>query len=190
MHRGRPRSGRFRGLPPQADFGGGDPLLRIPALPTGGERVSVVALRGEEREVALAEVQAVLAAVPASEYRDRLDTIQAALEVGEELGDDDTGELERLITIALQSGRVRALYGPGGEQALLRVFRRLPGGVELSQSATAVTDALAELHGKPLEQVAITAVGPGAFTLALAAGGLKLTIRLDRHGARLASVEA
>ena len=35
-------------------------------------------------------------------------------------------ELDRLLTLALQSGRVRALYGPGGEQAALRAFRKLP----------------------------------------------------------------
>jgi hypothetical protein len=36
----------------------------------------------------------------------------------------------------------------------------------------------------------LTAVGPGAFTLAVATDGPKLTIRLDRQGARVTSVEA
>ena len=100
-------------------------------------------------------------------------------------------ELERLITIALQSGRVRALYGPGGEQALLRLYRRLPAGIELAQSAAGgQRGARPALQGKALEQRALAAVGPGAFTLTLAAGGLSSNIRLDRQGARLASVEA
>ena len=152
--------------------------------------MSAIALEGEEREVALAEVQAVRAAVPDGGYRDQLDGIHASLEGTGILDPDDTGELERLITIALQSGRVRALYGPGGEQALLRLYRRLPGGVELTESAAAVTDALAELAGQALERVTISAVGPGAFTIVVAAGGINLTVRLDRQGARLASVEA
>jgi hypothetical protein len=151
--------------------------------------MSVVALKGEEREVALAEVEAVRAAVPAGTYREQLDALHAALDDGA-VQPEDTVELERLVTIALQSGRVRALYGPGGEQALLRLYRKLPGGVELTQSAAEVSEALGGLQGKPLDQASITAVGPGSFTVTLGAGGLTLNIRLDRQGARLASVEA
>jgi hypothetical protein len=152
--------------------------------------MSALALKGEEREVALAEVDAVRAVVHDGEYRERLDTIREALEDAGPLGEDETTELERLVTIALQSGRVRALYGPGGEQALLRLYRRLPGGVELSESATAVTEALSGLEGRPLESVSVSAVGPGVFSLALTAGGVQLKVHLDRQGARLASVEA
>ena len=152
--------------------------------------MTTVALKGEEREVALAEVRAVLAAVPEGGYRDQLGEIHATLEEDGTLDPGDASELERLVTIALQSGRVRALYGPGGEQALLRLYRRLPGGVELAESARAVTEALSELPGRPLDQVAVTAVGPGTFKLTLAAGGLAFTVHLDRQGARLASVEA
>jgi hypothetical protein len=148
-----------------------------------------LAVRGEERELALSEVEAVLAAVPAGDYRTRLGAIHAALEDGEAVGADDTAELERLVTIALQSGRARALYGPGGEQALLRLYRRLPGGIEARESATAVTEALAQVNGKPLERISLTAVGPGSHSLALEAGGLRLLVHLDRNGARLASVE-
>ena len=152
--------------------------------------MTVVALKGEEREVALAEVRAVLAAAPSGGYREQLSDIHDTLEEDGSLDADETGELERLITIALQSGRVRALYGPGGEQALLRLYRKLPAGVELAESATAVTEALSGLAGRTLEQVSVTAVGPGAFRLTLAAGSLTLTVHLDRQGARLASVEA
>ncbi len=55
-------------------------------------------------------------------------------------------------------------------------------------SAQDVTAALAALEGKELEAVALHAVGPGSFTLTLTAGGLELSVRLDRQGARLASV--
>jgi hypothetical protein len=151
--------------------------------------VSAVAVRGEERELALSEVEAVLSAVPEGDYRERLDAIHAALEGGGSIDAEDAAELERLVTIALQSGRARALYGPGGEQALLRLYRRLPGGIEARESATAVSGALGQLTGKPLERVRLTAVGPGSHTLALEAGGLRLLVHLDRNGARLASIE-
>jgi hypothetical protein len=51
-----------------------------------------------------------------------------------------------------------------------------------------VTDALAALIGKPLEGVKLQATGPAAFLLTVAVDGLELSVRLDRQGARLASV--
>ena len=76
-------------------------------------RVTALAVRGEERELALSEVQAVLAAVPAGDTRARLDAINAALEDGEPVDAENAGELERLVTLALQSGRARALIIQG-----------------------------------------------------------------------------
>ena len=152
--------------------------------------MTAVALRGEEREVALAEVDAVRAAAGDDGYRQRLDALREAIEDEGTVGTEDAVELERLVTIALLSGRIRAVYGPGGEQALLRLYRKLPGGVELAQSAAAVGEALSGLQGRPLEGVSLSAVGPGAFSLTVTAGGVQLKVHLDRQGARLASVEA
>jgi hypothetical protein len=147
-------------------------------------------LRGEELEVARAEVEAVRAAVGEKDYADLLGELLDALANGSELEGSHADELDRLLTLALQSGRVRALYGPGGEQAALRAFRKLPSGTELAQGAAAVNDALAALAGRTIERLSVTAVGPGAFTLAVATDGPQLSIRLDRQGVRVTSVEA
>ncbi len=152
--------------------------------------MTAVLLKGEELEVARAEVEAVRAAVGEGEYAELLDDLHGALASGTELDARHADELDRLLTLALQSGRVRALYGPGGEQAALRAFRKLPSGAELAQSAAAVNDALASLEGRAIERLSLTPVGPGAFTLAVATDGPQLSIRLDRQGARVASVEA
>jgi hypothetical protein len=149
--------------------------------------VNAVRLRGEEREVALAEAQAVLAMARDDDYRDRLASLVAAADGGEVAG-EDAGSLEQLLELGLQSGRLRALYGPGGEQAALSVYRRLPRGAALATGAGQVTEALDALRGKPLESISVRAVGPGAFALALAAGGVEVALRLDRQGARIASV--
>jgi hypothetical protein len=149
-----------------------------------------VLLRGEELEVARAEVEAVRAAVGEKDYADLLGELLDALANGSELEGSHADELDRLLTLALQSGRVRALYGPGGEQAALRAFRKLPSGTELAQGAAAVNDALAALAGRTIERLSVTAVGPGAFTLAVATDGPQLSIRLDRQGVRVTSVEA
>lgn len=146
-----------------------------------------VVVKAEEREVALGELQAVLAAARDDDYRARLAAVATSVESGE-LESDDAAELERVLELGLQAGRIRAVYGPGGEQAALRLFRRLPAGAELAETARSVTDALATLNGRQLESLRIEVVGPGMYRLALVAGGAEVAVRLDRSGVQLASI--
>jgi hypothetical protein len=147
----------------------------------------MIALRGEAAEVALGEAQAVLALVQDEERRGRLADLVAAVQDGE-LGEDEAQALEELIELGLTTGRIRGVYGPEGEQAALKTYRRLPRGRELSESAREVTEALEALEGKVLEQVSVQAAGPGAFVVSLGVEGLELSVRLDRSGARIHSV--
>jgi hypothetical protein len=144
-------------------------------------------LRDEEREVVLAEVQAVYALAGDPDYRDELAGLLASVEEGE-LGPGEAASLERVVELALQTGRIRALYGPGGEQAALRLYRRLPRGSEAGASARAVSEALDALSGRRLDGVRLEATGPGSFALTLAVDGADVAVRLDRQGARLTSV--
>ena len=144
-------------------------------------------LHGEAQEVALAETRAVLSRAGAGEYRDRLASLQAAASEGE-VAAEDAETLQELLEVGLQSGRLRALYGPGGEKAALSTYRRLPNGAAVAESAREVSEALRSLAGHELRSVSLEANGPGSFTLSLAAGSAELTVRLDRQGARLHSV--
>jgi hypothetical protein len=144
-------------------------------------------LREPEQEVVLAEAQSVFSMVEDGAFRGDLAALIAAVQDGE-LGPDEQETLEQLLELGLQAGRIRAVYGPGGEQAALGLYRRLPRGSELAGSARSVTEALGALRGLPLDSVAIQAVGPGAFSLSLSAGGSELSVRLDRQGVRLTSV--
>jgi hypothetical protein len=146
-----------------------------------------VMLRGDAAEVALGEAQAVLAYVHDGERRGRLADLVAAVQDGE-LDDDEAQALEELLELGLASGRIRGVYGPEGEQAALKTFRRLPAGRALAESADEVTAALAALEGKVLEQVKVQSTGPGAYLVTLAVDGLELSVRLDRAGARVHSV--
>jgi len=146
-----------------------------------------VALSGEAQEVALAETQAVLAMARDEEYRARLAGVIASIGEGDVEG-EDAETLSELLELGLQSGRIRALYGPAGEQAALKTYRRLPRGAELVESAREVSEALAGLEGKTIESIGLQAVGPGSFAVSVAADGVELSLRLDRQGARLASV--
>src|SRR6478735_8202720 len=139
---------------------------------------SAVALRGEAQEVALAETQAVLAMARDGDYRGRLASLQAAATEGEVAG-DDAETLQELLEVGLQSGRLRALYGPGGERAALATYRRLPSGAAVAESAREVSEALGALAGQELRSISLEATGPGSFTLSLAAGSAEISVRLE-----------
>ncbi len=144
-------------------------------------------LKGEAREVALAEVQAVLALAQDEDRRALLADLIAAIDAGEVDGEPEE-LLESVLELALQTGRIRAYYGPGGEQATLATLRRLPRGRVRSDSARDVSKALQALAGKQLAGVKIAAVSPGAFTLSIEADGFEASVRLDQSGARIQSV--
>jgi hypothetical protein len=144
-------------------------------------------LRGEAAEVALGEAQAVLALVHDQERRGRLADLVAAVQDGE-LADDDAQALEELLELGLASGRIRGRYGPEGEQAALKTYRRLPGGRALADGAAEVSEALAALEGKTLDSVRVHATGPGSYLVTLGVDGLELSVRFDRTGARVHSV--
>ncbi len=148
---------------------------------------SAVRLAGEAQEVVLAEAQAVYAMASDAGYRGRLSDLVGAATEGE-VGEEDAATLEELLELGLQSGRIRALYGPGGETAALALYRRLPRGAALAESAGEVNDALRALEGRELGSIELRAVGPGAFTLSLSTGEMDLSLRLDRQGARVTSV--
>jgi hypothetical protein len=149
--------------------------------------VTELALKGEAREVVLAEVQAVRAHASDDGMRGRLAELLSAVDDG--TVSEETAELlESVLELGLQTGRIRAYYGPGGEQAALQTLRRLPRGRLRGESASEVSDALQTLAGAPLDAVRIAAVAPGAFTLTIQVGGVEANVRLDATGVRLTSL--
>ena len=148
---------------------------------------SAVALKGEAREVALAEAQTVLSLARDETIRARLAELVAAVDEGG-VDDDAADLLENVLELGLQTGRIRAYYGPGGEQAAVATLRKLPRGRLRTDSTRDVSEALKSLAGKRLDAVKIAAVAPGAFTLSFQADGFDLSVRLDAHGARVTSV--
>src|SRR5438067_1822170 len=146
-----------------------------------------VALKGEAREVALAEAQTVQSLARDETMRSRLAELVSAVDGGGVEG-AAAELLESVLELGLQTGRIRAYYGPGGEQAALSTLRKLPRGRVRSQSAVEVTSALQALAGARIDGVKIQAVAPGAFTLSIEADGLEATVRLDGSGARVTSV--
>ena len=148
-----------------------------------------VRVSGEAAEVARAEAQAVLAMVQDESRRARLADVVAAVDDGEVDG-DDADALAELLDLGLSTGRVRALYGPDGEQAAVALFRRLPLGKELTDSARELTEALGALEGRRIERVTVNAVGPGEYGVTISTEDFEVVLRLGRAGARLATIGA
>src|SRR5256885_14764347 len=141
----------------------------------------LVALKGEAREVALAEAQTVQSLARDDSMRSKLAELVSAVDDGGV--DGDSAELlESVLELGLQTGRIRAYYGPGGEQAALSTLRKLPRGRVRSESAREVSAALRALNGAQIDSVKIAAVAPGAFTVSIEAGGADASLRL--HGTR------
>jgi hypothetical protein len=148
-----------------------------------------VRVRGEAAEVSRAEAQAVMAMLDDEHRRARLADVVAAVEDGQVEG-DDAAALGELLELGLQTGRLRSVYGPEGEQAALGLFRRLPQGKEISQSTSELNEALEALSGRALEKLSVHAVGPGEYGVSISAEGFELVIRLGRSGARISTVGA
>ena len=146
-------------------------------------------MSGEAAEVARAEAQAVLAIVQDETRRSRLADVVAAVDDGEVDG-PDADALAELLDLGLSTGRVRALYGPDGEQATLALFRRLPLGKELGDSARELTQALGALEGRTIDRVSVNAVGPGEYGVTISTEDYEVVLRLGRAGARLATIGA
>jgi hypothetical protein len=150
---------------------------------------TAVRISGEAAEVARAEAQAVLAMVQDERRRLRLADLVAAVDEGAVAG-KDADALAELLELGLSTGRVRAVYGPEGEQAALALFRRLPLGKELTQTTRDLNEALAALQGKRVEKVSVNAVGPGEYGVTISTEDYEVVLRLGRAGARLAAIGA
>jgi len=150
---------------------------------------TAVRVGGEAAEVARAETQAVLALVHDDNRRARLADLVAALDEGE-LDEAEADALAELLELGLQAGRIRSLYGPEGEQAVLALYRRLPAGRELSRATSDRNAALEWLGGLVLERLTVNAVGPGEYGVTISAGDYELVVRHGKSGARLATIGA
>src|SRR5262249_56172000 len=121
------------------------------------------------------EAQAVMAMLNDGQRRSRLADVVAAVDEGRVEG-DDAAALGELLELGLQTGRLRSIYGPEGEQAALALFRRLPQGRALSQSTSEVNTALESLAGRTLDRISVPAVGPGERRRSIPADGLAPTL--------------
>ena len=147
----------------------------------------MIKIVGEAAEVARAEAQAVLSMVQDENRRLKLADVVAAIDDGEVDG-QDADALAELLELGLSTGRVRQVYGPEGEQAALKLYRRLPLGKEISETTRELNEALSALEGRVLEKISVSAVSPGEYGVTISTEEFEISLRLGKAGARVASV--
>lgn len=144
-------------------------------------------IQATEQELLLPEILIFAQAAQDPTAQARYRELQAAVREGE-VGDDLVGHLSNVLEIGLQSGRLRRMYGADGEQALVKLFHRTPAGAALSEEARAVTGALAALQGQRVEDIRISALGPGSYGLMIDTDRCQINVRLSRAGVSVENV--
>jgi hypothetical protein len=97
--------------------------------------------------------------------------------------DDLVQALETMLELLFDKGR------PSNPAVLQAVFGKTPRGRRQSSAAREVNQALRTLRGHVLQEVRLSA-GPSRHTLLVETDRCRLTLELDRDGARVASLEA
>jgi hypothetical protein len=153
--------------------------------PQPGESITLDTL---QRDILIPQIQAFLEATndpQAQEVYLTLKTAIDSLEVPAEL----QPRLGAIVEVALTSGRVRRLFGPGAELSLNALFQKTPRGREVSQSLAELNKALATLKGQTVEQITSIQRSPGAYALTLKTNHCQIVIRFEQSGVRVESLE-
>ncbi|MHB8380730.1 MAG: hypothetical protein ACYDC3_00110 [Candidatus Binataceae bacterium] len=152
----------------------------------GGEPLALDTL---QRDVLLPQIQAFIDATADPAAREVYLTLKAAVEAGEIAPVELQARLGAIVEVALQSGRIRRLFGPGAELSLNALFQKTPRGREIATSLRELNRALAKLKGDAVEELTAALRAPGAYALTLKTSGCQLTIRFEPSGVRLESAE-
>ncbi|HEU4753113.1 MAG TPA: hypothetical protein VFU47_08390 [Armatimonadota bacterium] len=145
-------------------------------------------LSEDERELLTAELAQALEQVRSPELKSAYTALLAAADEGE-VPDDLLEPLQSLLEVGLESGRIRRVHTAHGEMAANRLYARTPRGQAARSAAEQVNLALRALAGQTLEDVTVTAAGPGSYSLSLTTDQGRLLLRFSRHGVSLQSVE-
>ena len=140
-----------------------------------------------EREYVVAEALALAELVPEGDSRLEFQEIAWAADQGE-VPDDLTGRVGELVALALETGRARSVHGPAGVRALVSVWKDTPQGRTAQGKIEDLNEALAALRGRTVDALRVAPLGPGAYSLSIAAGDVEVRLTFDRTEATLRSI--
>jgi hypothetical protein len=141
-----------------------------------------VKLDSAEAEVLAADAAAFARALSDPAAQARYERLAAAAASGA-VPDDLVPALETMLELLFEKGR------PSNRAVLQALFARTPLGRQQSAAAREVNQALRTLRGQTLQEVRLSA-GPSRHTLVVETDRCRLTLELDKAGARVASLEA
>ena len=141
-----------------------------------------------QRDLLIPQIQAFLDATSDAAARESYAALKAAVE-SMAVSSEHQARLGTIVEVALQSGRIRRLFGPGAELSLNALFQKTPRGREIARSLQELNTALANLKGDTVEEVSAAARGPGSWALTVKTSGCQLVIRFEREGVRVESLE-
>ncbi|MGD0119302.1 MAG: hypothetical protein ABSD30_14640 [Candidatus Binatus sp.] len=153
--------------------------------PKPGESITLDSL---QHDILIPQIQAFLDATNDPQAREVYQALKAAIE-SLEVQPDLQLRLGAIVEVALTSGRVRRLFGPGAELSLNALFLKTPRGREVAKSLAELNKALATLKGQTIEQITSTQRSPGAYALTIKTDNCQIVIRFEQSGVRVESLE-
>ena len=160
-----------------------------PEAPRAGDAADAgLELEPLQRELLVEEAAGLRDGLRDSLARERYEALAAAAGEGAVPG-HLVGALEDLLELGLETGRLRRRYTAEGEQALLRLYQRTSRGAAIQRATAEANAALEPLRGQELEAISFSARAPGSFGLTLQAARCRITLRIQRHGVWVESVE-
>jgi hypothetical protein len=140
-------------------------------------------LEPAEAECLNLEASAFARALPDASARSRYEQLASAAAAGV-IGDELIGPLQTMLELVFDTGR------PSNRAVLQAIFNRTPRGRELTRAAHEVNRALETLQGQTIAELRLAPAGPAAHTLIVETDRCRLSLEVDRHGARVLSLEA
>jgi hypothetical protein len=98
--------------------------------------------------------------------------------------------LERVCTLALETGKARQLGRAEAERLLTAVLRRTARGRAMAEEVADVNRALGQLAGRQLESARLSWRMPGHYDLSLSVSGFALTMAIGPDGIRVRTLNA
>ena len=152
------------------------------------EPPEILTLDPLQRDLLIPQIQAFLDATSDAAARESYAALKAAVE-SMAVSSEHQARLGTIVEVALQSGRIRRLFGPGAELSLNALFQKTPRGREIARSLQELNTALSNLKGDTVEEVSAAARGPGSWALTVKTSGCQMVIRFERDGVRVESLE-
>lgn len=147
-----------------------------------------ISIGEEEKHYLGRELEAYAPAATGSPAPEQWAALATAVRSGA-LTQEQLDRIAPLLQLLLETGRLRARYGPHAEMSGSRLFLRTEKGRSLKSSADGVNQALAGLGGQLIQRLTCSVIGPSRYELSIDTDKCRVQLAIDRDGFRVKTVE-